>query len=126
VRFAFRLGVLTRDHLVEPIAQAVLRPCPAALRAASPVNQARVEQAGIGIDLNPEHAAVVSLMWKESAPAASDVAFGTAVLMIRDVQFLYSLGENQVEVSGGLLPVSGPWARVGRSGGRTTRPANRS
>jgi len=94
------LGVLMSDHLVEPIAQAVLRPFPADLRAVSPADQAHVEQAGIRIDLIPDHAAAVSLMWKERAPPASGVGVGAAVLTIRDAQFLYSLGDNQVEVLG--------------------------
>ena len=39
-------------------------------------------------------------MWKEGAPPAAGVGIGTAVLMIRDAQFLYSLGDNQIEVLG--------------------------
>ena len=55
------LGILMSNHLVEPIAQAVLRPFPAELRAVSPADQVRVEQTGIGIDLIPDHAATISL-----------------------------------------------------------------
>jgi hypothetical protein len=118
------------DHLVEPIAQAVLRPFPADLRAVSPADEAHVEQAGIRIDLIPDHAAAVSLMWKERAPPASGVGVGTAVLTIRDAQFLYSLGDNHVEVLGVPLgEVPGVRRRVvphGPGGGRCADQGRRA
>jgi hypothetical protein len=92
------LGMLVREHLVEPIAQAVLRPFPADFGTVAPGDQAHIEQAGIGIDLIPHHAASVCLMWKERAPPAAGVGIRTAVLMFGDAQIRYSLGDNQFEV----------------------------
>jgi hypothetical protein len=94
------LGIFMGDHLVEPIAQAVIGPFPADFRAIPPAHQAPVEQAGIGIDLIPDHPAAVTLMWKESAPPTSGVGIGTADLMVRDTQFLHSFSDDQVEVFG--------------------------
>jgi hypothetical protein len=52
------------------------------------------------VSLIPDHAAAVSLMWRGSAPPPSRIGIGTAVLIIRDAQFLYSPGDNHVEVLG--------------------------